>query len=215
MQDTPEPHLRWQYVILWRYGGLGLAVVGLVMMGLGASGIPGVPISLALLTLGFVSLIAGVVLPRIEGKFSAGSGGVTAELLAVHKLDSLTFTASAPALAAGELNPLVDGDTATAIEHAEIDKRITLGDVWDALEQAGFHVTQGATGKRLLEGPQGRSIMLHGRELLGWRVVSEDLLAQLASWGIRPVASGKYRPEPEADPSYAMTPYSGVPLPPR
>jgi hypothetical protein len=211
MQDIPESppgHLRWQYLILWRYGGLCLVLVGLAMMGIGASGIQGVPISMALLSLGFVSLIAGVVLPRIEGKFSAGRGGVAGELMAVHKMDTLVFTASAPALAVAvsDAHIPVDGQTTD---------RITLGDVWDALEQAGFRVTQAATGKRLLEGPYGRSIMLHGQELLGFRVASDDLLTQLVSWGITPIASGKYKPGPGVDPAYAMTPYSGVPLGPR
>ena len=123
-------------------------------------------------------------------------------MLAVHKLDTLTFTASAPALAV----PISRADDKQTAE------RVTLGDVWDALERAGFHVTEAATGKRLLEGPHGRRIMLHGQELLGFRVASDDLLAQLASWGIEPVASGKYKPGPEVDPRYAMTPYSGVPL---
>jgi len=218
MQGTPESssgHSRWQYVILWRYGALGLAVVGLAMMGFGASGLSGVPISLALLPLGFACLIAGVVLPRIEGKFTAGTSGVSAELLPVHKLDSLTYTASAPALAAAQVDVVVHGETATNTADGQIDEWIKLGDVWDALEGAGFRVTQGATGKRVLEGPEGRSIMLHARELLGWAIASDDLLAQLASWGIRPVASGKYPVLPRVDAIHTMKPYSGVPLPPR
>jgi len=68
-------------VILWRYGALGLAVTGLAMLGVGISGVAGVPISVALLPLGLVSLIAGVVLPRIEGKFTASGSGVSADLL--------------------------------------------------------------------------------------------------------------------------------------
>lgn len=202
---------RWQYVILWRYGALGLAIVGLIMMGIGASGLSGVPISLALLTLGFACLIAGVVLPRIEGKFTAGTSGVSAELLPVHKLDSVTYTVSAPAVATVEVDAVVGEETATALA----EEQVKLGDVWDALEGAGFHVTQAATGKRLLEGPEGRSIMLHGRELLGWAIASKDLLAQLASWGIQPVASGIYAVPGGVDPDYARRPYSGVPLPPR
>jgi hypothetical protein len=183
------------------------------MLVVGASGVAGVPISLVLLPLGFASLIAGVVLPRIEGKFTAGSSGVSAELLAVHKLDSVIFTASAPALATADVR-IFDGDTAAGVEDGRTTEPIKLGDVWDALEAAGFRVTQGATGKRLLEGPQGRSIMLHGADVRGWAIASDDLLAQLASWGIQPLASAKYPVPSWVDADNAMTPYSGVPLPP-
>jgi hypothetical protein len=165
---------------------------------------------LALLSLGFACLIAGVILPRIEGKFTAGTSGVSAELLPVHKLDSLTYTASAPALAAAQVDAVVYGETATSSTDRPIAEHIKLGDVWDALEGAGFRITQAATGKRFLEGPEGRSIILHGRELLGWAIVSDDLLAQLGSWGIRPTASGKYPVPASVDPDYAMTPYSGM-----
>ena len=192
-----------------------MAVVGLAMMGFGASGLSGVPISLALLPLGFACLIAGVVLPRIDGKFTAGTGGVSGELLSVQKLDSMTYTASAPALASDQADAVVHGERATSTEGGQTTERIKLGDVWDALEEAGFRVTQAATGKRLLEGPEGRSIMLHGRELIGWAIASDDLLSQLASWGIRPVASGKYPVPSNVDPNYAMRPYSGVRIPPR
>lgn len=173
---------RWQYVILWRYGALGLAVVGLAMMGCGASGLSGTPISLSLITLGFACLITGVVLPRIEGKFTAGTSGVTAELLAVHQLDSLTLVAPQ------ERQP------------------IKLGDVRDALEAAGFRVKEGSNGmgKNQLVGPGGRSIVLHTRSILGYAVASTDLLVQLESWGVRPAASGKYQFPAYVDPKEAI-----------
>ncbi len=195
---------RWQYVILWRYGALGLAIAGLAMLGVGASGVAGVPISLALLPLGFALLIAGVVLPRIEGKFTAGSSGVSADLLAVHKLDTLTYTASAPALATADGHGQLDGDTRPG------PTAIKLGDVWEALELAGFQVTQAGMSKRFLEGPQGRSIGLHVPEVLGWATASDDLLAQLAAWDIRPVASGRYPVPPDVPLAGAAYPYSGI-----
>ena len=89
-----------------------------------------------------------------------------------------------------------------------------VGDVWDALEGAGFQVTKLATGRKLLVGPTEQSIFLHGRELVGGRVASESLLAQLASWGITPVASGKYSPPPGANASWAE-PYSALPQQPQ
>lgn len=99
---------------------------------------------------------------------------------------------------------------APATDRDVVQPMPTLGDVWDALESLGFQVITAATGKRLLAGPLGREIVLHGRDVLGGRPASKDLLAQLASWGIQPVASGKYQPPPEVDLSYWMEPYSAV-----
>lgn len=194
---------RWQYVIVWRYGPLGLIVLGLGMLGYGASGHPSAPVSLSLIPLGFASVVAGVVLPRIERRFAAGARGVAAELLAVHELDPPTYTASGLALAP----PGAQGQAA----------QIKLGDVWDALESAGFRPGQAAMGKRFLEGPEGRTILLHQRGFFDWAVVSDELLAQLASWGVHPVPSGRYPvpPDPNVDPANVRQPYSGPTLPPR
>ena len=57
--------------MLWRYGALLLVVVGLAAMAVAISGAVETAVSVALLPIGFVSLVAGVVLPRIEGRFSA------------------------------------------------------------------------------------------------------------------------------------------------
>jgi hypothetical protein len=92
--------------------------------------------------------------------------------------------------------------------------QIMVGDVWDALDGAGFQVTKHATGRRLLTGPQQQLIFLHGPELVGGRPAAEDLIAQLASWGIQAVASGKYHAPPGAGPSW-MVPYSALPLEPQ
>jgi hypothetical protein len=189
-----------------------LAIVGLAMLGCGASGLCGTPISLSLITLGFACLIAGVVLPRIEGKFTAGTSGVTAELLAVHELDSLTFVASVPAVANPQPDAFHSGKAvAVAAETTEIGL-IKLGDVWDALESAGFHHIPGSNGmsKAALAGPEGRAIYLHVRPALGWAVASADLLAQLESWGIRPLASGKYQFPPRIDERATREPYSAL-----
>lgn len=88
--------------------------------------------------------------------------------------------------------------------------QVAVGDVWDALEGASFQVTKEATGRRLLTGPAERTIFLHGRELVGFRPASQSLLAQLASWGVQPVASGKYPPPPGANAS-VNAPYSALP----
>src|SRR6266571_5650932 len=90
MQNPAVPGVgepRWEYKILWRYGALLLTAVGLLAMGFGAAGVCGTAISVTLLPLGFICLVAGVVLPRIEGKFTAGPSGLSAEILAVHQLD--------------------------------------------------------------------------------------------------------------------------------
>jgi hypothetical protein len=89
-----------------------------------------------------------------------------------------------------------------------------VGDVWDALVAAGFQVTKLATGRRLQIGPAQQPILLHGQELVGGLVASASLIAQLAEWGITPVASGKYSPPPGSDPAN-LQPYSALPLQPR
>lgn len=89
-----------------------------------------------------------------------------------------------------------------------------VGDVWDALEAAGFQVTKVATGRRMLIGPAEQPIFLHGRELVGGLVAAASLLAQLASWEITAVASGRYHPPPGADPPY-LQPYSALPQQPQ
>jgi hypothetical protein len=150
MDDQHEAQLRRQYVILWRYGALAPVLVGLAMLGFGASGMQGEPISVTFISLGFLSVVAGVVLPRIEGKFSAGGSGVAAELLAVHKIDFLRYNASAPVL-----RELSATETRVAIESGHPPNPIKPGDVSDALEANGYKVTSAATGKRNLEGPHG------------------------------------------------------------
>lgn len=101
----------------------------------------------------------------------------------------------------------------SGVSHAAGSTPVTVGDIWDALAGAGFQVTKESTGRRLLTGPQQQQILLHGQELAGYRPAADDLLAQLASWGIQPVASGKYQPPPGAG-ANAMAPYSALPLQP-
>jgi hypothetical protein len=100
-QGPDDP--RWEHKLVWRYGPIVLVIVGLEMMGCGAAGLPATAISLMLLPLGFICLIAGVVLPRIEGGFSASPKGVSATLAAVHDLDRTTYIASGPALSSKTL----------------------------------------------------------------------------------------------------------------
>jgi hypothetical protein len=78
VQRTRKPS--WQHVnlTLLRYGALTLVVLGLAMLGVGISGIPqGTAISSTLIPLGFASVIAGIVWPRIEGMLSVGSSAKT------------------------------------------------------------------------------------------------------------------------------------------
>ena len=136
---TENEDPRWQYMILWRYGALLLVATGLLTMGFGAAGVCGTAISVTLLPIGFVSLVAGVVLPRIEGKFTAGPSGLTAEMLAVHELDQPRYVLSGPALAIRTADT-GDGRAAGMDRAAEPDvQRITIGDVWDALDARGLH----------------------------------------------------------------------------
>lgn len=178
---------RWEYRILWRYGPLGLVVAGAALLAIGASGLCATAVSVTLLPIGLVCLLAGVVLPRIEGVFTAGPRGISAPLLAVHKLD--TYTVIGSAVTATQAAALASGP-------------VLLGDVWDALEErlgvvGGFRDLGAATGRRYLEAPDGRTFELTNRGFLDWRPASRDLLELLASWGVKPIASGRYPLPPD------------------
>jgi hypothetical protein len=198
---------RWQYVILWRYGALILVLIGLAMLGVGASGVQGEPISMTLISLGFASTVGGVVLPRIEGKFTAGRGLVAADLLAVHKLDQVSMTTSAPAVLLREVQTPAG---LAAIEAAQPPGAITLGDAWDALDAAGVYpksdpaklnhqaVFEGVgLGSAYFRLADGRELKMPNRGFVDYGAASDELLALLATWGIRPTASGKY-PVPDS-----------------
>lgn len=195
MQDSGEP--RWEYKILWRYGALLLAGVGLLAMAFGATGVCGTPISLTLLPLGFVSLVAGVVLPRIEGKFTAGPSGVSAEVMAVHRLDQARYVISGPALAPDERLPPVAGEAEPATGPQD---RTTLGDIWDALDAADIHPSQGALGTAYFSLRDGRHFGIPNRGFLDHGIASDELVALLASLGVHPTASGRYPMPSDATP---------------
>jgi hypothetical protein len=198
MQNPGEP--RWEYRILWRYGALLLAGVGLLAMAFGAAGVSGTPISLTLLPLGFVSLVAGVVLPRIEGKFTAGPSGVSAEVMAVHRLDQARYVISGPALAPHEsLSSAID-EAVPATTPERPKSRVTLGDVWDALDAAGLRPSQGALGTAYFSLQDGRLFGIPNRGFLDHALASDELVALLTSLGMHPTASGRYPMPPNATP---------------
>jgi hypothetical protein len=188
-QDADQP--RWEYRLLWRYGALLLVGVGLAAMAVGAAGVCERPISLTLIPIGFVSLLAGVVLPRIEGNFTAGPSGVSAEVLAVHRLDQARYVVSGPALSTDESLTL----------HATAQPpRITLGDVWDALDAADLRASQGALGTAYFSLEDGRYFGIPNRGFFDHGIASDELVALLASLGVHPAASGKYPMPPDATP---------------
>jgi hypothetical protein len=169
-------------------------------MAFGAAGVCGTPISLTLLPLGFVSLVAGVVLPRIEGKFTAGPSGVSAEVMAVHRLDQARYVISGPALAADESLPSVPGEVEPATEPEPPQSRVTLGDVWDALDAAGLHPSQGALGTAYFTLQDNRHFGIPNRGFFDHGIASDELVALLASLGVHPTASGRYPMPPDATP---------------
>jgi hypothetical protein len=176
-------------------------------MGFGAAGVCGAAISLALIPIGFVGLVAGVVLPRIEGKFTAGPSGLTAEMLAVHQLDQPRYVLSGPALATERPRTTdVDG-TSTGGATLPDTERITIGDVWDALDACGLRADAAATGHAYFQLRGDRHLDMPNRGFMDWGTASDELLAVLGTWGVQPYASGKYpalfgarspsRPRPE------------------
>ena len=66
---------RWQYSVVWRYGPLALVLLGTAMVVYAMAGTRSDAVDIALLTLGLVAFVAGVVLPRIEGDFGATCQG--------------------------------------------------------------------------------------------------------------------------------------------
>lgn len=173
---------RWQYMILWRYGALLLVVTGLLSIGFGAAGACGTAISLALLPIGFVSLVAGVVLPKIEGKFTAGPSGLIAEVLAVHELDQPRYVISGPALAT-ETPDTRDGDGADKDRAVVPDAQpITIGDVWDTLDARGLRADQAGLGHAYFQLRGDRHLDIPNRGFMDWGTASDELLAVLRTW---------------------------------
>lgn len=188
---------RWQYKVLWRYGALLLVVVGLLAIAFGAADVTGQSTSVTLLSIGFASLVAGVVLPRIEGKFTAGPSGVSAEVLAVHHLDP-QFAITGPALAQDS----DDGGAGAEADQKPQGPRVTIGDVWDALEAAGVRSDAAAMGHAYFVLRGDHTLEMPNRGFIDWGFASDDLLAVLDTWGIHPTASGKYPPRVDVLPQY-------------
>jgi len=202
MAEREDPDTRWEYKIIWRYGALLLLAVGLLAMGFGASGLCSTAISAILVPIGFISLVAGVVLPRIEGKLTVGPSQISADILGIRTLDQLSVSTSAPAVVLREVQT---HDGLVAIETTQPPGAITLGDVWDALDVAGVSPASGAeilNNQAVFEGVglgsayfrlvDGRMLKMPNRGFLDYGTASPELLAVLAAWGIRPTASGRY-----------------------
>lgn len=202
MTGREDPEARWEYKVIWRYGALLLLVVGLLAMGFGASGLCTTAISAILVPIGFICLVAGVVLPRIEGKLTVGPSQISADILGVRTLDQLSVSTSAPAVLLREVQ--TQGGV-LAIEATQPPGAITLGDVWDALDSAGVNPSSGANAlnnQAVFEGvglgsayfrlADGRMLRMPNRGFLDYAAASPELLSVVDSWGIRPTASGKY-----------------------
>jgi hypothetical protein len=197
---------RWQYTILWRYGPLMLVIVGLLAMGFGAAGVAGASESVTLVTLGFISLVSGVVLPRIDGKFTAGPSGLSADMVPVHQLDRSRYVISGPAIS-GREPPPPDSDEQQSTAQREL---IKLGDVWDALEAAGVRPLEAASGSAYFGLPDGRLLRIPNRSFFDSGIASDELLSVLESWGIRPQASGNYPHPPNMHSSQQNTHWGSI-----
>jgi hypothetical protein len=176
-------------------------------MGFGAAGAADTAVNVTLLTLGFICLVAGVVLPRIEGKFTAGPSGLSADMLAVHQIDRPTYVATGPVLADEQVRAQVEGDLAIGAETAPAGQQITLGDVWDALNAAGIGPQQSGAGHAYWRLPDGRTLQITNRGIYDHGIASDELLALLASWGVLPTASGKYPVPPYASETPEVPPF--------
>jgi hypothetical protein len=206
MTDRESREARWEYKIAWRYGPLLLIVVGLLAMGFGASGLCNTATSATLIPIGFISLVAGVVLPRIEGKLTVGPSRISADILGVSTLDQLSVSTSAPAVLLREVQTR---EGVHAIEAAQQAGAVTLGDVWDALDAAGVKPRSGpgalnnqaefegvGLGSAYFRLADGRTLKMPNRGFFDHGVASSELLGVLDAWGIHPTASGNYPARP-------------------
>jgi hypothetical protein len=202
MTEREDREARWEYRIIWRYGALLLIAVGLLAMGFGASGLCTTAISAILIPVGFVCLVAGVVLPRIEGKLTVGPSQISADIVGISTLDQLSVSTSSPAVV---LHEVQTRKGVVAIEAVQPPGAITLGDVWDALDAAGVKPNSGAealNNKAVFQGvglgsayfrlADGRMLKMPNRDFFDYGAASPELLAVLDTWGIRPTASGRY-----------------------
>jgi hypothetical protein len=199
--DPTQPPVgtpRWQYAFTWRYGHLLLAMVGLALLGFGASGLTTTAISVTMLPLGIILLVLGVALPRLRGQFTAGPTGIGADMLRLDEVDPMRAIMSVPAAAS---LPAPLALAATALESPPANGSsgsatpvITIGDVWDAFDASAFRPVsaQAAGGTAYLQGPDGQRIKLPNQGFWDHGAASDELLAIIATWGIRPVASGRY-----------------------
>lgn len=159
-------------------------------MAFGADGVTSAPVDETLITLGFLSLVAGVVLPRIEGTFAAGPTGVSGAMRGVQDLDPGRYLITGPAVASNVRTSRADGEAET--DGGELSApRITIGDVWDALEAAGVHADGAGIGHAYFTLRNDVSLDMPNRGFADLGVASDDLLSVLSTWGIAPVASGK------------------------
>ena len=87
--------------------------------------------------------------------------------------------------------------------------RITIGDVWDAIDASGFQPVsgQGALGTAYLEGPDGQEVRFPNQGFMDWAVASDDLLEVMDSWGVHPVVSHKHPPPDHISAENANTPW--------
>jgi hypothetical protein len=189
--ESPHPPAepaRWQYSVAWRYGHFLLAIVGLALIAVGVSGITSTVVAVTALPLGMILLIAGAVLPRLKGPFTAGPTGIGADMLPLHEVDRFSAFLRIPAVA----------PDAPAGKHP-----VRLGDVWEALDAASIQPisVQPWAGTATVAGPDGQRLRLPGPETMTMGTASTELLSVLDTWGIRPLPSGKYEPVSDYQPT--------------
>ncbi len=183
-----------------------LVVVGFLAMGFGASGLCSTEASATLIPIGFIGLVSGVVLPRIEGKLTVGPSRISADILGVSTLDQLSVSTFAPAVVFHEVQTQRG---VHAIEAVQQPGAVTLGDVWDALDAAGVKPRSGpealnnqaefegvGLGSAYFRLADGRTLKMPNRGFFDHGVASSELLDVLDSWGVRPTASSKYPARP-------------------
>lgn len=67
--------------------------------------------------------------------------------------------------------------------------RVTVGDVWDALDAAGIHPEGVGLGSAYFRLPDGRLLKFPNRGFFDHGIASDELLAVFASWGAHPMGN--------------------------
>lgn len=99
----------------------------------------------------------------------------------------------------GELRQGADELSVSSAETRQPTARVTVGDIWEALDAAGIDPEGVGMGSAYFRLSDGRLLKFPNRGFFDYGIASDELLAVFAAWGASPSASGNYPMPPDAD----------------